>query len=114
MIIALEQLRTIVFVRITATRLRETAICDGKFDRVYPPTIASDRGCGAVQVYLVLCVVLDRVKLEDNLQFEPLREQTDRMGLELRKSLLCKALRISSAESIVTKRVALAELSSKF
>ena len=39
----------------------------------------------------------------------PLRQETDRTGLELRKSLHCKALRISSAESIVTKRVALAE-----
>lgn len=41
-----------------------------------------------------------------NPMFVPLREETDRTGLELRKSLRCKALRISSAESIVTKRVA--------
>ena len=45
-----------------------------------------------------------------NSLFEPLREETDQTGLELRKSLHRKALRISSAESIVTKRVALAEL----
>jgi hypothetical protein len=45
-----------------------------------------------------------------NPQFEPLRKKTDQTGLELRKSLRCKALRILSAESIVTKRVALAEL----
>ena len=44
-----------------------------------------------------------------NSLFEPLREETDQTGLELRKSLHRKALRISSAESIVTKRVALAE-----
>ena len=46
--------------------------------------------------------------------FVPLRTKTDRTGLELRKSLQCKALRSSSAESIVTKRVALGELSSEF
>jgi hypothetical protein len=47
--------------------------------------------------------------------FVPLRirTKTDRTGLELRKSLQCKDLRSSSAESIVTKRVALGELSSK-
>jgi hypothetical protein len=44
-----------------------------------------------------------------NSKFVPLREKTDRTGLELRKSLQCKALRNSSAESIVTKRVALGE-----
>lgn len=44
-----------------------------------------------------------------NSLFEPLREETDQAGLELRKSLHRKALRISSAESIVTKRVALGE-----
>jgi len=42
--------------------------------------------------------------------FVPLRTKTDRTGLELRKSLQCKDLRSSSAESIVTKRVALGEL----
>ena len=42
--------------------------------------------------------------------FVPLRTKTDRTGLELRKSLQCKALRISSAESIVTKRIALGEV----
>ncbi len=46
--------------------------------------------------------------------FEPLRKQTDHTGLELRKFFRRKALRILSAESIVTKRVALGELSSKF
>ena len=46
-----------------------------------------------------------------NSLFEPLREETDQTGLELRKSLHRKALRIASAESIVTKRVALADLS---
>ena len=46
--------------------------------------------------------------------FEPLRRETDQTGLELRKSFQGKALRILSAESIVTKRVALAELSSEF
>ena len=44
-----------------------------------------------------------------NSLFEPLRVETDQTGLELRKSLHCKALRTSSAESIVTKRVALGE-----
>ena len=42
--------------------------------------------------------------------FEPLRRETDRAGLEIRKSFQVKGLRMSSAESIVTKRVALAEL----
>jgi len=42
------------------------------------------------------------------------RRETDRAGLEIRKSFQVKGLRMSSAESIVTKRVALAELSSKF
>jgi hypothetical protein len=42
--------------------------------------------------------------------FEPLRRETDQTGLELRKSFQGKDLRILSAESIVTKRVALAEL----
>ena len=51
--------------------------------------------------------MLDRVGVAPELV--SLRHETDRMGLELRKSLLCKALRISSAESIVTKRVALGE-----
>ena len=37
-------------------------------------------------------------------------ERSDQMVLELRKSLQRKALRISSASSIVTKRVALTEL----
>ncbi len=37
-------------------------------------------------------------------------EKTDRTGLEIRKSFAAKGLRMSSAESIVTKRVALAEL----
>jgi hypothetical protein len=41
--------------------------------------------------------------------FVPLRSETDQTGLELRKSFLGKALRILSAESIVTKRVALVE-----
>ncbi len=45
-----------------------------------------------------------------NPRFVPLREQTDRTGLEIRKSLQCNALRISTAESIVTKGVALGEL----
>jgi|688.fasta_scaffold188900_4 hypothetical protein len=44
-----------------------------------------------------------------NLMFVPLRSETDQTGLELRKSFLGKALRILSAESIVTKRVALVE-----
>jgi hypothetical protein len=41
--------------------------------------------------------------------FEPLRSETDQTGLELRKSFPGKGLRSSSAESIVTKRVALGE-----
>jgi hypothetical protein len=45
-----------------------------------------------------------------NLLFEPLRRETDQTGLELRKSFQGKALRMSSAESIVTKRVAPVEL----
>lgn len=44
--------------------------------------------------------------------FAPLREETDRTGLEIRKPFLAKGLRISNAESIVTKRVALGELTS--
>jgi hypothetical protein len=44
-----------------------------------------------------------------NSMFVPLREKIDRTGLELRKSIRCKALRNSSAEGIVTKRVALGE-----
>jgi hypothetical protein len=44
-----------------------------------------------------------------NLMFVPLCSETDQTGLEIRKSLQRKALRIPSAESIVTKRVTLAE-----
>ncbi len=39
-----------------------------------------------------------------NSELEPLRTKQDRTGLELRKSLHGKALRILSAESVVTKR----------
>jgi hypothetical protein len=49
------------------------------------------------------------LSVDVNSKFEPLRTKTDRMGLGIRKSLRRKALRILSAESIVTKRVALAE-----
>jgi hypothetical protein len=48
-----------------------------------------------------------KLRRDVNSMFVPLREKTDRMGLELRKSLCGKALRIFSTESIVTKRVAL-------
>jgi hypothetical protein len=45
-----------------------------------------------------------------NLMFVPLRSETYQTGLEIRKPFLVKGLRMSSAESIVTKRVALGEL----
>lgn len=41
-----------------------------------------------------------------NSMFAPLREKTGQTGLEIHNSLHCKVLRISRAESIVTKRVA--------
>ena len=47
-------------------------------------------------------------------EFEPAFPSLNRTGLELRKSLLIIALRISGKESIVTKRVALGELASKY
>ena len=47
-------------------------------------------------------------------EFEPGISKRDLTALELRKSLLLRDLGISGKESIVTKRVALGELSSKF
>jgi len=44
-------------------------------------------------------------------QFEPGISKRDRTGLELRKSMLSNTLRLPGKESIVTKRVALGELS---
>jgi hypothetical protein len=42
--------------------------------------------------------------------FVAIYSETDRTGLELRKSLRCKALRNFSAERIVTKKVELGEI----
>ena len=47
-------------------------------------------------------------------EFEPAFPKRDRTGLEPRKSILYSALRFRGKESIVTKRVAIGELSSEF
>ena len=46
-------------------------------------------------------------------EFKPAFPKRDRTGLEGRKSLLSNTLRLQGKESVVTKRVALGELSSE-
>ena len=79
---------------------------------VYVPWQLQVAKCCEIRIASFYAHGYDTVEVCVNQSSNLFVEKIDQAGLELRKSLQFKALRISSAESIVTKRVALAEVCS--